>query len=107
MSNELGANPWEGYEKAEIAEHIAEAMNDLPEDFSGLIEEIKKASGERSQDAYEEFHDNLLDAIITVQNNGAALASQVQGGAGDMVDTDYSGASDYESAWQDIPEPRH
>lgn len=106
MSDELGANPWEGYERAEIAEHLAEAMKDLPEDFSGLIDEIKKAAGERSQDAYEEFHDNLLEPIIIVRNNGTTLANEIQDGAGDVVGTDYNGASEYESAWQDIPEPR-
>lgn len=106
MENELGANPWQGYKDAEIAEHLAAAMKDLPEDFDDLLNDIKQYAGRRSLDGYEAFRSDLYPEIEKVQGNGEQLAREVMGAAVDVDRADADSSEGFETAWRDVPDPR-
>jgi hypothetical protein len=101
-SGEAGAN-WAAMGKAEQAEALAEAMVGLEETFELLIGEIAPAAGPVEAD-YHKFKENLQPEIRRVQENGLALANNIQAGASEIAQNDHESSDHYQGAWGDIPE---
>ncbi|MEC3895369.1 hypothetical protein GTW20_10325 [Nocardiopsis alba] len=102
--DELSANPEEGFLKGNEAEILAEAMVGLEDTFELLMNEAVGKTGSLIGTAYISFRNNVQPTIRTVQENGLALANDIQSGSAQIAKEDYEASEVYNGAWNEMPE---
>ncbi|WP_084392190.1 hypothetical protein [Nocardiopsis listeri] len=102
-TNEAGANTWAAVEKGAHAEAMAEAMVGLEETFSLLMDDLSTSTGWIAS-GYVHFKNDLEPEIQKVQQNGIALANNIQAGASNIAENDHEASDEFSESWKSMPE---
>lgn len=102
-SGETGANTWAAMEQGAHAEAMAEAMVGLEETFTLLMDDLATYTGWIAS-GYVYFKEELQPEVHQVQQNGIALANNIQSGASEIAKNDQDSGDGFTEAWGNMPE---
>ncbi len=96
MGDEVGANPYEAYQRGEGAVTIAETFTGLKSAFDDAITAAKTAAVEPPcANAYPEFGEANAALMADIQEHGMSLGGNVQAGAQQTANTDSEAGDDF------------